>query len=215
MICGVDEAGRGPVIGPLVVCGVSVDDEASLVALGVRDSKRLTRRRREELAPRIIEISHVEVVEVSADEIDTIRERMTMNELEAIMFARVIDKLSPDIAYMDAADVNEERFCEMTRSHLNCRASTVARHRADDLYPVVSAASIIAKVTRDHRVDLIQEELGIEVGSGYTSDPITRSFIRDWIAEKGSFPPHIRKSWETSQKLMNLNGMRTLESFEG
>jgi ribonuclease HII len=215
MICGVDEAGRGPVIGPLVVCGVSVDDEAPLVKLGVRDSKRLTRKRRGELAPRIIEISHVEVVEVSADEIDAFRESMTMNELEAMLFARIVDKLLPDIAYLDAADVSEERFCEMTRSHMRCGARTVARHRADDVYPVVSAASIIAKVTRDHRVDLIREELGTEVGSGYTSDPVTRSFIQGWIAENGSLPPHIRRSWATSKKLMNLNGMRTLESFEG
>lgn len=215
MICGVDEAGRGCVVGPLVVCGVSVEDDARLVKLGVRDSKRLTKRRREELAPKIIEMSRIEVVEVSAEEIDDFRERMTLNELEAMLFARIIDKLSPDIAYMDAADASEDRFREMTQSHMLCRASMVAKHRADDTYPVVSAASIVAKVTRDHRVRLIAEELGVEVGSGYTSDGLTRSFIQDWIARNGSYPPHIRRSWETSQKLMNLNRMRSLDSFEG
>ncbi|UCE92507.1 MAG: ribonuclease HII [Methanobacteriota archaeon] len=215
MICGVDEAGRGPVMGPLVVCGVSVEDEAPLVGLGVRDSKKLTRSRRDELAPRIIEVSQVEVVEVSAEEIDALRERMTINQLEAMLFARVIDRLSPTIAYLDAADVSEERFCEMTRSHMSCGASTVAKHRADDAYPVVSAASIIAKVTRDRRVGLIERELGTSLGSGYASDPVTRAFLQNWIAEKGSLPPHTRRSWETSQKLMNLKGMRTLESFEG
>lgn len=202
-------------MGPLVVCGVSVEDEAPLVKLGVKDSKRLTKDRRTELAPRIIEISQVEVIEVSAEEIDAFRERMTLNELEAIIFAKVVDSLSPTMAYLDAADVSEERFCEMTRSHMTCGASLTARHKADDLYPVVSAASIIAKVTRDYRVGLIAEELGADIGSGYASDPVTRSFLQSWIAEKQSFPPHIRRSWETSQKLMNLNGMRTLESFEG
>jgi ribonuclease HII len=215
MICGVDEAGRGPVLGPLVVCGVSVADDSPLVEMGVRDSKKLTRARREELAPRIIEVSQVEVLEVPAEEIDSLRSRMTMNELEAMLFARIIDKLSPEVAYLDAADVNENRFKELTRSSMTCPAALVSKHRADDLYPVVSAASVIAKVTRDHRIDLIGEELGVEVGSGYTSDPVTRAFIHDWLDENGSLPPHVRRSWKTSQKIMNLNGIRRLDSFEG
>jgi ribonuclease HII len=215
MICGVDEAGRGPVLGPLVVCGVSIVNDSPLVELGVRDSKKLTRDRREKLAPRIIELSSVEILEVPAEEIDSLRSRMTMNELEAMIFARIIDKLSPDVAYLDAADVNEDRFREMTRSCMTCTASLVSKHRADEEYPVVSAASIIAKVTRDHRIDLIRDELGVEVGSGYTSDPVTRSFIQSWMDENGSLPPHVRRSWKTSQKIMNLNGIRRLDSFEG
>ncbi len=215
MICGVDEAGRGPVLGPLVVCGVSVANDSSLVEMGVRDSKKLTRARREEMAPRIIEVSQVEVLEVPAEEIDSMRSRMTMNELEAILFARIIDKLSPEVAYLDAADVNEDRFRELTRSCMACSAALVSKHRADDIYPVVSAASVIAKVTRDHRVDLIGKELGVEVGSGYTSDPVTKAFIHAWLDENGSLPPHVRRSWKTSQKIMNLNGIRRLDSFEG
>ncbi|HUV60712.1 MAG TPA: ribonuclease HII [Thermoplasmata archaeon] len=215
MICGVDEAGRGPVLGPLVVCGVSIADDSPLVELGVRDSKKLTRGRREELAPRIIELSSVEILEVPAEEIDSLRSRMTMNELEAMIFARIIDKLSPDVAYLDAADVNEDRFGEMTRSCMTCTASLVSKHKADDKYPVVSAASIIAKVTRDHRIGLIRDELGVEVGSGYTSDPVTRAFMQTWLDENGSLPPHVRRSWKTSQKIMNLNGIRRLDSFEG
>ena len=199
----------------MVVCGVAVDDEAKLAELGVKDSKRVAKGRREQLAPRIIEMSHVEVVEVSAEEIDEIRNSMTLNELEAMLFARIIDKLSPDIAYIDAADTSEERFDELTRSHMRCKASTVSKHKADDIYPVVSAASIVAKVTRDHRVGLIAEELGVEIGSGYTSDAVTRMFIESWIAQTGAYPPHIRRSWVTSQRLMNLNRMRTLDSFEG
>ena len=215
MICGVDEAGRGPVIGPLVVCGVSVTDDASLVDIGVRDSKRLTRQRREEMFPRIMEASKVEVLEVPAEEIDALRSRMTLNEVEAMLFARVIDKLSPRIAYLDAADTSETRFRELTGSCMKCGAELVSKHRADDEYPVVSAASIVAKVHRDRRMDAIEKELGGAIGSGYTSDPVTLEFIEGWLGRNGTLPPHVRRSWKTSQKLMSLNGIRRLDSFEG
>lgn len=215
MICGVDEAGRGPVLGPLVVCGVSVTDDAPLVKLGVKDSKRLTRRKRDELAPRIMESSRVEVLEVPAEEIDTLRSRMTLNEVEAMLFARIVDKLSPRVAYLDAADASERRFRELTESCMKCGAEVVSKHRADDEYPVVSAASIVAKARRDHRMDMIEEELGVAVGSGYTSDPVTKAFMQAWLEEKGTLPPHVRRTWKTSQKLMNLNGIRRLDSFEG
>jgi ribonuclease HII len=215
MICGVDEAGRGPVIGPLVVCGVAVEDDAGLRALGVRDSKSLSRKRREELAPRIFEISSVEVLELPAEELDSMRSRMTLNEIEAMMFARIVDKLSPEVAYLDAADASEARFSKLVLSCMTCGARTVSRHRADSEFPVVSAASIIAKVTRDKRIDLIQEEFGEPIGSGYTSDPLTRSFIQGWLERERSLPPHVRRSWATSQKLMTMNEIRKLDSFEG
>ena len=215
MICGVDEAGRGPVLGPLVVCGISIESEEGLVELGVRDSKSLTRARREALAPRIIELSEVEILEVPAEQIDGLRERMTMNAMEALLFARVVDKLSPETAYLDAADASEERFADMVRSCLTCRSATIARHRADSLYPVVSAASIVAKVTRDRRMSLIEEELGEPIGSGYTSDPVTRAFMERWLSANGTLPPHARLSWKTSQRLMTIDGIRRLDTFEG
>lgn len=215
MICGVDEAGRGPVMGPLVVCGIAVESEDPLMALGVRDSKRLSPARREALAPRIIEVSSVEVLEVPAEQVDDFRGSMTMNELEAMLFARIVDKLSPDTAYLDAADASEGRFDEMVRSCLSCRASTVSRHRADEEYAVVSAASIVAKVARDRRMSLIEEELGGQVGSGYTSDPVTRAFLERWVGERGDLPPHTRRSWKTSQRLMTVNGIQRLDAYEG
>lgn len=215
MICGVDEAGRGPVIGPLVVCGVSVVDEAPLVKLGVRDSKRLTRQRREAIAPKIMELSQVEIIEVPACEVDALRSRMSLNEAEAMLFARVVDKLSPRIAYLDAADASEDRFSKLVGSCLNCGAEVVSKHGADDVFPVVSAASIMAKIHRDRRMVDIEAELGSPVGSGYTSDPVTKEFLRAWLDEHGSLPPHARHSWRTSQKLMNLNGIPRLDSFEG
>lgn len=215
MICGIDEAGRGPVLGPLVVCGVAVESDQELRSIGVKDSKKLSASRRSAIEPQIRRVAKVEVVEVQAEEIDALRESMTMNELEARVFATIIERLHPEMAYLDAADANEAAFGRMVQSQLRCSARTCSRHKADELFPVVSAASVVAKVARDARVREIEAEIGQPIGSGYTSDPKTISFLRNWIGKNGSFPPHTRRSWATSQNLMMLNGLRKLDSFEG
>ncbi|MCU0859724.1 MAG: ribonuclease HII [Thermoplasmata archaeon] len=215
MICGIDEAGRGPVIGPLIVCGVAVESDEAIRPLGVRDSKKLTAKRREELAPRIREVAKVEVVEVSAEEIDALREEITLNELEARVFATIVERLKPEIAYMDAADANEAQFGRMVQAHMSCGSRLFSRHKADEVFPVVSAASIVAKVVRDARVAEIEAEIGEPIGSGYPSDPVTMSFLKRWIGDKKAFPPHTRCSWEPAQNLMRLNALRRLDSFEG
>jgi len=214
MICGIDEAGRGPVIGPMIVCGVSVGSDQKLRALGVRDSKRLTPQKREALAPRIRKLAEVEVVEISADQIDAARKLMTMNELEAKVFAAIIEKLSPEEAYVDAADVNELEFERMIRSGLRCRPRIVSEHRADDTYPVVMAASIVAKVVRDQRVREIEQEIGTPIGSGYQTDEVTMSFLNDFVKRNGRCPPHTRRSWEPAKNIMMVNSLRTLDKFE-
>ena len=214
MFCGIDEAGRGPVLGPLVVCGVAVDSDEALREMGVRDSKKLTPRRREELEPRILAAATVEFIEIPAEEIDAVRSVMTMNELEARVFASIIEKLQPSHAYLDAADANEEEFGRMVKAQLSRKIDITSKHKADDTYPVVSAASIIAKVNRDRRVREIEMEIGRPIGSGYASDPKTISFLKNWITEKRSFPPHSRKSWLTSQNIMSLNMLRSLDKFE-
>jgi ribonuclease HII len=215
MICGIDEAGRGPVIGPLVVCGVAVESDECLRKLGVKDSKKLSAKRREELEPEIRKVARIEVVEVPAEEIDAMREMITMNELEARVFATIVERLQPEIAYVDAADANELQFGRMIQAQLRCSARTFSQHKADENFPVVSAASIIAKVVRDARIAEIEQEIGEPIGSGYTSDPKTVSFLKSWIGRKGTFPPHTRRSWDTAQNIMILNGLRKLDTFEG
>lgn len=214
MICGIDEAGRGPVIGPLIICGVAVDDDSKLRALGVRDSKRLSPKRREELAAAIRRIADVEVVEVTAEEIDSLRARMSLNELEAMKFAHIIDRLNPDHAYLDAADTDEEHFGRMVQAHVRNPVKIISRHKADDTFPVVSAASIIAKVERDRRVREIEREVGEPIGSGYCTDETTMSFLENWMARNKKLPPHTRESWETAQTMKRMKGLRRLETFE-
>lgn len=214
MICGIDEAGRGPVMGPLVVCGVSIDRDEALRALGVKDSKKLSRSQRESLSGKIEHVvSGIEIVEVAASEIDILREEMTLNQLEAKLFASIIKKLGPDVAYVDAADVDEARFGRDINEELGSPIEIVSKHKADDTYPVVSAASILAKVRRDDRMKEIENEIGETVGSGYASDPITIRFMESWLERNGGLPPNTRKSWDTSSRLTNLNAIKKLDKF--
>ena len=211
MICGVDEAGRGPILGPLVVCALAVKSDARLVKLGVKDSKKLTPMKREELEPKIRKIAQIELREVPADEIDG--RDCSLNKLEARIFAELIDRLSPEIAYLDAADVDEQNFGRMVKSSLKCRPRIVSEHKADDTYPVVSAASIVAKVMRDSRMAEIEREMGQPIGSGYAHDEVTMDFVRNWVADNHCCPPHTRKSWQPAKRLMTMKDVLKLESF--
>ena len=216
MICGIDEAGRGPVLGPLVVAGVCLESDAPLRQLNVRDSKKLTAERREQLAPEIEKLSSHEVIIVPAEDIDALRSQMTLNDLEARLFASIIRKLRPaDIVYVDSADTDELEFKKAIKRDLDFEVEIVSKHQADDLFPVVSAASILAKVRRDAEMRLLQKEFGVEVGSGYPADPITVAFMEQWIREKGVLPPHTRTSWDTARRLMSLSQTRKLDEFQG
>jgi len=218
MICGVDEAGRGPVFGPLVIAGVTIQDDFELKEIGVRDSKKLTPNRREILAKKIREIAEkYEIIIISASDIDDMRKVMTLNELEVSAFSKIIEKLRPDVCYVDSADVNQERFGMDILSKLSFKPKIISKHKADDIYPVVGAASIIAKTTRDENVRKIAQELekklNLPLGSGYPADPITKKFLKTWIKTYGELPPHTRRSWETAQRLMKENKTRKLDDY--
>jgi ribonuclease HII len=214
MICGVDEAGRGPVMGPLVICGISIDKDDPLRMLGVKDSKKLSRSQREGLSEKIARVtSGIEIVEITASEIDILREEMTLNKLEVKVFASIIKKLAPKIAYVDAADVDEQRFADDIIQEIGSPMEIISRHKADDTYPVVSAASILAKVRRDEQVRKIENEIGEPIGSGYTSDPNTIRFLESWIERYDQLPPHTRKSWDTSNRLLSMKAVKKLDIY--
>jgi len=215
VIVGVDEAGRGPVIGPLVVAGVGVESDVPLRQLNVRDSKKLSPERREALAPEIEKLSKYEVVVIPAERIDVMRAEMSLNDFEAKLFAQVIERLHPETAYVDAADVDEIEFKRCVRRELRFDVEIVSQHNADELFPVVSAASILAKVCRDREMRAIEREIGMLVGSGYASDADTIGFLEQWIREKGSLPPHTRASWDTARRLLAGAKSRKLDEFGG
>ncbi len=211
-MCGVDEAGRGPVIGPMVIAGICASLNL-LEEMGVKDSKKLSPGRREKLAKEIRKIAHrIEIRVVEPEKIDSLRMEMTLNEIEVLFFAEIIDALDCKEVYVDAADVNESRFAENIKSHLKREVKIISRHKADEIYPAVSAASIIAKVERDRRIADIAREIG-DFGSGYPADPRTTQFLKDYLQKHGALPPHVRKSWKSVKKLLMEMSQSNLDAF--
>ena len=198
---GVDEAGKGPVIGSMFVAGVL--NFEGLEKLGVKDSKRLSPTKREYLAKRIEDATEVFVVEMTASAIDERRKTHTMNEIMVERFSVVIAHFQPDKAIVDAADVKPERFAANIRTNyekaIGREIEIISEFKADDRYPLVSAASIVAKVHRDRSVRAIEAKLGVEIGSGYPSDPKTVQFLKGVLKETDfdAIPGYIRKSWKT------------------
>lgn len=219
IISGVDEAGRGCVIGPLVVAGVSIEEKdlQKLVDLGVKDSKLLSPQKREELAIQIRKLALIcHVVFLTPAEIDIVveskRKLHKLNRLEAKAMARIITILKPDLVYVDASDVLAERFGEHIAEQLDFATKIVSEHKADLTYPIVSAASIIAKVERDKIISQLNQRYG-NLGCGYPSDPKTVNFLEDWTTKFGSYPDFVRKSWKTAKRIKNKTDSQQKKLF--
>jgi len=211
LIAGVDDAGRGSVIGPLVIAGVLMKEEElpKLVELKVKDSKLLSPRRRESLAVEIKRVAQkYSVIKLSPQEIDKVvqtgKKLHRLNRLEAQTMAKVIEMLKPNIAYVDASDVLEERFKQHILECLPFKVEIVSEHKADRKYPIVSAASIIAKVERDKEIAELKNAHG-DFGCGYPTDPKTISFLRRCLEKFREYPDFVRKSWKPAKKAKSEN----------
>ncbi len=212
LVAGVDEAGRGCIIGPLVVAGVLVKEEnlSVLRQLGVKDSKLLSPKKREALFNEITRLAeNHHVIKVMPSEIDRAVECKIklhkLNRLEAKTMTKIINILKPDEAYVDAADVLEERFTQHIKEGLTVKAKITSKHKADKIYPVVSAASIIAKVERDKEIEALKNVYG-DFGSGYLADKKTTQFLKQWLQTHSDYPDCIRKSWKTAKQIKNEKG---------
>ena len=202
-IAGIDEAGRGPMFGPMVVCGVLVDSDSLelLKKAGVKDSKALTAKRREEYAKQIRKVASKIVIEsISAIQIDTSRRKgINLNETEVNAFAAIAKKLAPTELYMDAADVNAKRFGDRIGRKsglLSKKCKIVSEHKADSKYVIVSAASIIAKTERDAAIKELHGKYG-DFGSGYPSDPKSIAFLKKLIRNDEELPYFVRRTWKS------------------
>ncbi|MHA2151845.1 MAG: ribonuclease HII [Candidatus Thorarchaeota archaeon] len=215
-IAGVDEAGRGPLIGPMVICGVLVSPDMipKLEKIGAKDSKTLSPSRRLILNQNIRNLAiKIEIRYVSAADIDRKRRHTTLNEIEVNEFVSVVKSLQPQEVYLDAVDVKAERFGNKIGELSGLAALgavIVSEHKADSKYPIVSAASILAKVERDRIIDEMHKEYG-DFGSGYPSDPKTIGFVRSLIEKGQPLPPIVRKSWDSVRKIRESIEQSSLE----
>ena len=197
-----DEAGRGSVLGPLVIAGVVVPEkmEKVLERMGVKDSKRLAPHRRTILSRKLKKMFDYEIVVITAREIDEMRaEGINLNEIEKNAMESILLKMNPEKAIVDAVDVKAERFQENLRRDTGI--NVIAEHKADDKYIEVSAASIIAKAERDERIAEINKEFikSGGIGSGYPSDPKTKEFLTNYTYDE--MPDFVRRSWATVAKM--------------
>jgi len=205
IVCGIDDAGRGSMLGPLVIAGITLERSKikSLTSMGVKDSKKLTPTTREKLYKKIINfVDNYYAVKISPYAIDRSVRNHKLNSLEAVNMAKVISKLKPQISYVDSCDVNPKRFGKQIAG-LSGIGKVRSYHHADSRFVVVSAASIIAKVTRDREIRKLQKIY--DIGSGYPSDKKTVSFVKNSILNKKNFPKFIRTSWKPVQKLLQQN----------
>jgi ribonuclease HII len=219
LVLGIDDAGRGPVIGPMILAGCLIDDkfEKELRSLGVKDSKQLTQKRREFLAEKIKERAETfEIVLSSPEEIDrTNKEGINLNAVEAMKTAEIINRINkgftkikvivdcPSVSIGKWADFLKTKIDNLSNLEIHCE------HKADVNHVSVSAASILAKCTREIEMGKLKEKYGNEIGSGYCSDPLTTKFLEkhsQTYSNNGIF----RKSWSTWKDVSSSAQQRKL-----
>jgi len=203
LILGIDEAGKGPVIGNMFVAGVVIDKAVivKLKHLGVRDSKLLSPYMREAYYSVIKKAAKkIYVKEVGVEEID----RRNINKILADKYVEIVKEALRDFEnieeiVIDLPSMSPEKLKSRIRL-LNFRGKIVTEHFADKKYVVVSAASIVAKVYREKHIEALRRMYG-DFGSGYPSDEKTISWIKEFYLKNGFLPNIVRKSWKTIKNI--------------
>jgi len=198
--------------------GVIIDevDEIVLKRIGVKDSKMVPQHKRVIMAEEIKKaVKDYSIIKVEAKEIDEVLESKdsNLNWLEADKTIEIIAKLKPDIAYVDCPSTNVSAYKMYLDNGLKAKGvivKLVVEHKADENYPVSSAASIIAKVVREQSIVDIKKKINKNFGSGYPSDPLTRAFTEKYWDE---FPEIFRKSWSSYKKVASAKNQKSLGEF--
>ena len=218
-ILGIDDAGRGPVLGPMVLAGclVTPELEKKFKNLGIKDSKQLTPKRREMLAEKVKEMAETfEIVLATPKEIDSnFNEGSNLNKLEARKMAEIINRVNKGYTkikvVIDCPSTGIAKWTDYLRTHIEnlSNLEIVCEHKADQNHIAVSAASIIAKHIREFEMDKLREKYGREIGSGYSSDPATIKYL-EYHADKHGEDGLFRKTWETWKVAFNKLGQKRL-----
>ena len=215
LIVGIDDAGRGPVIGPMVLAGVMIEEDRleKIKEIGAKDSKLLSPKQRKELFSKIIKlVKNYQIIKISPKEIDeaVLSKTTNLNWLEADNMAKIINSLKPDKSIIDCPSNNIEKFSAYLNKKLKVRTILKCEHKADLNFPIVGAASILAKVTRDEEIEKIQKMIPHDIGSGYPSDPRTQKFLKE---HGDKYPDIFRKSWATYSNNKEEKMQKSLGDF--
>ena len=213
IIAGIDEAGRGPAIGPLVIAIAAIEekDAVMLQAMGVKDSKLLSPQARERIYKELLDVVKYEIIPVSPAEIDHAveSESTNLNWLEADVAAKLLNNMKPPKAYIDCPSATPRSYTEYLQAKLDYDPELVVEHKADYKYLIVGAASILAKVTRDRAIGELKKKFKVDFGSGYPADPLTAKFTEDHWNDYDFF----RKSWASWKNAANRHMQKTLGGF--
>ena len=203
-------------MGPMVMCGALIEDKdlQKLIKLKPKDSKLLTKEEREELYPKLLSVlKYYHVIIIQPAEIDKAvkgGDGLNLNKLEAVKQAEILNEFNPDKAIIDCPSNNIKSYRQQLLNLLkNKKVELILEHHAER-YPLVAAASIIAKVTGDAEIEKIKKNIGIDFGSGYMSDQKTVEFLKNNFE---NYPELFRKSWFPYQELVNKKFQKSLSDF--
>lgn len=216
LVAAIDEAGRGPVLGPLVICGILIEENKAkdLKSLGVKDSKLLTPMQRESMFEKIKKaVKDHKTIIIEPKEIDSAVEsgkKTNLNWLEADKTVEILNQLKPGKAYIDCPSTNIKKYGDYLKRLLKKEIELIIEHKSDTIHVETGAASILAKVTRDREIKKIRKKIRQNIGSGYPSDPITQEFIKKNYKK---YPEIFRKSWATYKALAGSENQKKIDQF--
>lgn len=207
LIAGVDEAGRGPCFGPMTISVAVMEKktEEELREEGVKDSKEIlpsTRKKLEKLVKK--KAAEHKTIILTPIELNDLMVRYSLNEIEAMQIGKLISSLKhrPEIIFIDSPDTAEGSFEARIRKYTSKKVKIVAENKADANYPVVGAASILAKVKRDEEIEKLSKKFG-NIGSGYPADPRTQKFLEEYVKKHKKLPPFSRIFWKNCEDALN------------
>ncbi len=220
LVCGIDEAGRGPCVASMFIVGTMFEENQLkvLAKLGVKDSKMLTHQRRIKLAEKIRSIAkNIKIIKVEPKEIDEAvdgKDGLNLNWLEALKQAEIINELKPDRVVIDCPSPNIKAYTSFLKKHVKPellgKIDFIVEHKADQNFLECSSASIIAKVMRNKEVSDLEKKHGITIGSGYPADPVTQKFLKE---NYNNYPDIFRKTWSSFKRLGKKEEQKNLTEF--
>jgi ribonuclease HII len=221
-VVGIDEAGKGPVIGSMfigfAIINLEREDDLNeyqnkLKEIGVCDSKKLTPKKRSEIYEKLKDWLDIKYAQLTPALIDSnFFSGGKLNDLEISAIVQVLESFKPDLIIIDALTSNPENFKNNILKRLSYSPKIISENKADQKYELVGAASIIAKELREKELDEIRKNIGLDVGSGYPSDPKTKDFLKKHFENK-NFDFIFRKSWKTYQNIVNSFKQKKLSDF--